>query len=205
MGDAKRRKAEIEKLKNRVQAWRNDLKGDSKVVAEAAIYAFENIVIPRKMFAGCYHLAFFLREYLAREKAVGVEMIVGWITDESWEGATSHAWIEHEGKKTDISLWLTERPEIQLRGSVLINEFEFLKGLVTHVYHKDFPESAKPFLQTISENAELKSVIEQKANEHLQIKKLSEESAGADDYFRGAPASMKYEALLKGMVGSHCK
>lgn len=199
MGEAKRRKAEIGLLKNRQRDWLAGLEGDEKTVAKVAINAFENVVIARDMTGGCYNLAFFLRDYLKREKEIDVEMVVGWVTDDSWEGGISHAWIEHEGKRTDISLWRTEHPDVQLPGAAIIQDFDYQHGVTVYAYHRELPESARAYLDMASKNAEVGRAYRHKDAEHLKIKSLAEKDGGAAEYFSMAPSGMKYEEMAQAM------
>lgn len=199
MGEAKRRKAVLALLKNRQRDWIAGLEGDEKTVAQAAINAFENVVLALHMTCGCYYLAFFLRHYLKREKDIDVEMVVGWVTDDSWEGGISHAWIEHQGKRTDISLWQTEHPDVQLPGSVIIQGFDYQHGVKVYYYYRDLPESARSYLDLASKTAEGGGVYRHKDAEHLKIKGLAEKDGGTAEYFSMAPSGMKYEEMARAM------
>lgn len=199
MGQAKRRKVEIALLKNRQRDWITGLEGDQKTVAQVAINAFENVVLARNMTGGCYNLAFFLRDYLKREKDIDVEMVVGWVTDNSWDGGISHAWIEHQGKRTDISLWHTEHPDVQLPGSVIIEGFDYKHAVTVYDYHRELPEGARAYLDTASKHTEIGEAYRHKDAEHLKIKGLAERDGGADEYFSKAPFGMNYEALARAM------
>ena len=123
------------------------------------------------------------------------------MTDSSWKGAISHAWIEHNGKKTDISLWLTEDPEHQIPGAVLIQDFVYRAGVTNHTYHRDLPKASRDFLELVaSKNAEFGIQYPHKMAEHLKIRSMAETPGGAAEYFGGAPAGMKYETLASQMV-----
>lgn len=199
MGEAKRRKREIDLLKNRQRDWLAGLEGEEKTVAEVTINAVEKVVISRGMTGGCYLLAFFLREYLKREKGIDVEMVVGWVTEDSWEGGISHAWIEHQGKRTDISLWRTEHPDVQLPGAVIIQDFDYKHGVTVYAYHRELPESARVYLDMVSKSAEVGEAYRHKDAEHLKIKTLAEKDGGSAEYFSMAPSGMKYEELAGAM------
>jgi hypothetical protein len=199
MGDAKRRKAEIDQLKNRQLVWLASLEGDERAVAEVAINALENVVIARSMTGGCYNLAFFLRDYLKREKGIDVEMVVGWVTDDSWEGGISHAWIEHLGRKTDISLWRTDHPDVQRPGAVIIQDFDYRHGATMYTYQRELPEAARAYLDMASKDADVGGAYRHKDAEHLKIKSLAEKDGGSAEYFSMAPFGMKYEAMAGAM------
>lgn len=195
MGQAKRRRDEIDKLKSREVDWLATLDVTHRAIATTAINAFENIVIKNDLTGGCYNLAFFLREYLKRERDIAVEMVVGWVTDSSWSGAISHAWIEYGGKKTDISIWNTEHPEAQLPGAVLLHDFVYRRGQTTYTYHHVLPESARQFLHIAASDTEFGALYRHKEAEHSNIKQLASRSSGAVEYFSNAPTEMRYESL----------
>jgi hypothetical protein len=199
MGEAKRRKAEIEPLKNQESNWLAVLDGSEKIVAEVAINAFKHVVLARNITGGCYNLAFFLREYLKREKKIDVEMVVGWLTDDSWEGGISHAWIEYKGKRTDISLWCTEHPDVQLPGAAIIQDFKYRNGIAEYAYHRELPVSARAYLDNAAKDAAFGAAYRHKDAEHLKIKCLAEKDGGADEYFSNAPIGMRYEDLARAM------
>ncbi|MFM9901536.1 MAG: hypothetical protein ACKVOT_11010 [Polaromonas sp.] len=193
--------AEIDALKNREKDWFAGLFGDEKIVAEVAIEVFKRVVFARHMTGGCYNLAFFIREYLKREKDIDVEMVVGWITEDSWAGCSSHAWIEHNSKKTDVSLSITEQPNIQLTGSVIIQDFDYRRGATTYVYQRESPANARIYLDlAASKSAEFNRNYRRKEIEHLSMKALAEREGGASEYFNMAPVDMKYETMKKIMA-----
>lgn len=197
MGDAKRRSAEIKMLLSRESDWHNSLHGEEKDVAEVAIATFNRIVLQQNLTGGCYNLAFFLREYLARERGIAVEMVVGWVTDSSWEGGISHAWIEHGARKTDISIWNTEEPEAQLPGAVIIQDFEYRKGVTDYTYQRELPQSAREYLDRAAKNPEFGAAYRNKDAEHQEMFRLAAAPDGAAQYFSRAPLSMKYESLVR--------
>lgn len=197
MGEAKRRSAEIKKLLARESDWLDSLHGDERDIADVAIATFNRIVLQQNLTGGCYNLAFFLREYLARERGIAVEMVVGWVTDSSWEGGISHAWIQHGSKKTDVSIWNTEDPETQLPGAVIIQDFEYRKGVADYTYQIELPQSARTYLDRAAKNPEFGAAYRHKEAEHEHIARLAAAPDGAAEYFSRAPQSMKYESLAR--------
>jgi hypothetical protein len=197
MGEAKRRSAEIKKLLAREDDWLRSLHGDERDVADVAIATFNRIVLQQNLTGGCYNLAFFLREYLARERGIAVEMVVGWVMDSSWDGGISHAWIEHGSKRTDVSIWKTEDPDVQIPGAVLIQDFEYRKGVTDYTYQRDLPQSARAYLDLAARNPTFGATYRAKEAEHEEISRLAAAPDGAAQYFSRAPQSMKYESLAR--------
>ncbi|MES2282512.1 MAG: hypothetical protein V4542_13955 [Pseudomonadota bacterium] len=201
MGEASRRKSEIQKLKSRESDWLTSLQGNARTVAQVAIAALNNIIVQHDLTGGCYNMAFFMREYLSRQHGIEVEMVVGWVTDDSWSGGMSHAWIEHNGKRTDISIWKTEFPEQQLPGAVIIEDFEYRKGVAHYTYHRDLPKTARDYLDMASQDAQVGLIYKKKDAEHCEMQRLATDTDGAEQYFSRAPQEMKYESLASMLRG----
>lgn len=133
MGEAKRRKAEISGLHAAEQAWREGLSSEEGLIVALAERVVERIVLGRNFTEGCYHLAFFMAHFL-EQRGVHVTPVVGWISDGTWEGLASHAWIEYEGKKVDVSLVRTSDRENQPYGEMLVLGRVLRKGDVAYQY-----------------------------------------------------------------------
>src|SRR5260370_14820953 len=110
MGEAKRRKAEIERLQGADDAWRATLSPIEMQAATIAELAHRRIVEDRGLVSGCYLLAFFLHRYM-RNRGIETKLIVGWVNDGETDARASHAWIEIGGQKIDIALTHTDFPE----------------------------------------------------------------------------------------------
>ena len=200
MGEAARRKAEIEALKTRNVLWLASLSPVEQLIANAAQRAYDCIVVGLGMTEGCYHLVFFLHEYLRLEHGVEVAVIVGWVNDGQWDGATSHAWFEYEGKKIDISLHRTSHPEAQPPGDLVILDHVIRRGVVTYQYWVVLPERARRALEQMEEDSpELSALIRKKADEHRRMVEFSKLPSGAAEYLRQAPSEGSYAALLRRM------
>ena len=101
-----------------IETWLSTLSPGAQFVARTAIALNVNLVEAKPLVGGCYHLAFFLFEYLRSIAGIDVVPIVGWVNDGRDDFMISHAWIEFEGKVTDVSLTKTEYPEEQLSGAL---------------------------------------------------------------------------------------
>ena len=130
MGEAKRRRKEIEALMEKEQLWRKSLTVEEQVIAELATRLDEKLVRGMKFHQGCYHLAFFMAKYL-ESKGIRVDPIIGWVNDGQWDGVASHAWIEFLGKKTDVSLSYTLNPKLNQPDLQLYRIMSFIKGWST--------------------------------------------------------------------------
>lgn len=198
MGQAARRKAEIADLKSRNHEWFASLSPEGKIVAEVAQRTYDKVVCELKMTEACYNLAFFLFEYLHRKHAIKVKIIVGWANDGKWDGATSHAWLEYEGKRIDISLAKTSHPEEQPPGDLIILDHVVKRGVVSYQYWQTLPEKAATALEEMrATSAELSSVIARKEQEHQKMQELSMSPDGVEQFYRNAPRNMNYDALAR--------
>ena len=196
MGEASRRKAEISALKARTETWKDSLVDEERLIAQVAETAYNKIVIGRGVTGGCYHLAFFLRKFLWQQHGIVVNIAVGYINDGQWDGATSHAWLEYEGKKVDISLHKTADALDNPVGDLIILDFVLKKGAVSYAYWKEMPAKALLALSEMSRSsADLADTIAFKDREHQKIVELSQNDEGIETYFRGAPDSGTYEFL----------
>jgi hypothetical protein len=198
MGQAARRKTEIAALKSRNTEWFATLSPEEKIIAEVAQKTYDKVVCELRMTEACYNLAFFLFEYLRRKHAIEVKIIVGWVNDGQWDGATSHAWVEYEGKKIDISLAKTSHPEEQPPGNLIILDHVVKRGLGSYHYWPTLPEKAATALEEMrATSAELSEVIAHKEKEHQKIFALSIAPDGVAQFYQKAPQNMNYDALAR--------
>ena len=198
MGKASRRKLEKSALKAEKTLWIDTLTQEEKVIARVSQAAYENIVLGLGMTEGCYNLAFFLYEHLRFKYGISVKVVIGWINDGLWAGASSHAWVEYQGKKIDISLNKTSHPEVQPSGDLIILDHIVEKGSAKYTYWESLPEASKKALDLIAEeNPKLAILIKHKDVEHNRMIKLSESQVGVDEYFRSVPPNNRYEALAR--------
>ena len=195
MGEAKRRKAEISGLHEAEQAWRKGLSSVEGLIVALAERVVERIVLGRNFTEGCYHLAFFMAHFL-EQRGVHVTPVVGWISDGTWEGLASHAWIEYEGKKVDVSLVRTSDRENQPYGEMLVLGRVLRKGDVAYQYFQPGDPEIELRNERVRSMPMLKAVFEHKLEEHKKMEHI----AGSRDfanYLRGAPQGGRYEDFLR--------
>jgi hypothetical protein len=109
MGEAKRNAADLQK-------WLDALTEEERVVYQSARALFDRFIHPERVSEMCYHSVFFLHEYIKNSHGIIVEPVIGYINDGTDELLISHAWLEFSGKKTDVSLAVTSRPDINPPG-----------------------------------------------------------------------------------------
>lgn len=201
MGDAKRRRAEIEKLKSASDAWRSTLTPAELKAASIAERAHSNLVERQKLIGACYLLAFFLRRYM-RENGIKAEAIVGWVNDGTTSLMISHAWIEVGGKKIDIALTLTEDPDVQLPGPLLILDQVIRRGKVAYTYHRAQTAEALSALAELRKAAppRVADFLDRKTAEHLKMEATAKSESLMNAYLDAAPTDRNYAALARALT-----
>lgn len=200
MGEAKRRAKEIEQLKGQASAWRIGLSLEEQLILQLAERLDERLVRAKKFSEGCYHLAFFMTKHLA-SKGIAVTPQIGWVNDGTWQGMTSHAWIEFNGKKTDISLGYTSHPDVQPTGAVIVHDHVLRKGMAEYAYYQNEHPTAQTGIQWMRANPGLKDVLAFKENQHAQMLEIAKAGLPAiDAYLSKAPKGLQYPDLAR-LVG----
>lgn len=111
--------------------WLSELEHDERTVATAALSLYFGLVVPKHLTGACYYLAFVLRQFLKQEFALDAAAVVGYACDGTTPLRMSHAWIEFGGKKVDISLTITELPEYQIPGELIVLDRVLWPGVAT--------------------------------------------------------------------------
>lgn len=194
MGEAKHRKREIETLRT-AKSRISKLVGQERVVAEVAIATFEHIVKGHDMVNGCYQLAFFLSEYLLRERQIETNRILGWVTNaQTLSYGMAHAWIEFNGQITDVSIFNNERPDILLPGTVLAQGITYREGITEYKYHVELPLENRALRDALAETSPAHLIaMKSKEDELSWLKELSSRPDGANEYFSTVLADTSYD------------
>ncbi len=196
MGASKNRKAAYAQAKQRLMA---DLAGDEAVVAETAVNFFERFVFPKRYTGGCYLVTMFLQRFLKEEKAVAVTPVVGYVNDGTDDVMISHAWLELNGLKTDVTLHLTEYPESQLPGALLILDRQLLKGQVEHSYHREQTPAGYAENQRLALGS-LRGMIAHKDAEHAYMSECMTDPARMAAHQAKAPPGLRYDDMRAVLV-----
>ncbi|MDB5978363.1 MAG: hypothetical protein JWR07_5123 [Nevskia sp.] len=198
MGEAKRRKAEIERQKNEELAWRASLSPEQKISADVAMRAHDRIVRALNLREACYQMALFLNQCLRELHQVETEAVIGWINDGTWEGVASHAWIELGGKKIDISLTHTSHRDPQPSGGLLILDRLVTKGAANYSYYKEQPQSAIEYLNKLKvASPKAMEIMAQKNKQHQMFEGIARDPERIHLYLNSAPSPTRYDALLR--------
>ncbi|WP_444897364.1 hypothetical protein ACJJIQ_07705 [Microbulbifer sp. ANSA003] len=198
MGEAKRRANEIIKIKQQHINWLSNLTEEEATIANLAERLEEKLIQAQSFTEGCYHLAFFMTRYLA-EKQISVIPVVGWVNDGTWEGVTSHAWIEYNGLKTDVSLTKTSHPEQQPPGSLIVLDHVLKKGKVDYIYYHNNAEEVLEARKFISSTPKLRMIQNYKEQQHKEMMHIAEpgQLKRIDTYLSNAPLGLRFEDLKR--------
>ena len=197
MGEAKRRAKEIEQLMRLASAWRDALSPEELMILQLAERLDERLVRAKKFSEGCYHLAFFMTKYLA-SKGVTVAPQIGWVNDGTWQGMTSHAWIEFNGKMTDVSLGYTSHPEAQPTGAVIAHDHVLRKGMAEYTYYNNDHPEVHAGIQYMRSNPDLVAILAFKENQHAHMVEIAKAGLSAiDSYLSKAPNGLQYADLAR--------
>ena len=170
--------------------WLATLSAEEQQLARIAAIIEERVEI----VGGCYLLTFFLHQFLKHEMGIGSKPIVGWVNDGTFPIMASHAWLEFNGKKTDISLTRTEFPEVQLIGPLLILDRVIRPGRATYSYHLCRTAEALDAARTVAIDPEQIGDLERL---HLHMAKISKSEVLMKDYLHNAPSDRTYQALSR--------
>lgn len=199
MGEAQRRKAEIESVSRPYADWLVTLTQTEREVALTAMRTHERIVKGKRLFGGCYLLSFFLHIYLKKERGIETTAIVGWVNDGTTPLMISHAWLELDGKKIDITLTHTEHPDAQLAGELIILDYVACLGSVKYTYHRQRTAEAVAELLKFRDVAPL--AVDHKEAEHLQMAAISKSETMIQNYLNAAPVDRNYDVLARLLAG----
>lgn len=192
MGQAKLRNAAMQK-------WLAGLTDDERICADAAQRLLRRFIDPAEATGMCYRLTFFLHLYLA-DRGVATTPVIGYVNDGTDEIMVSHAWIELGGRKTDLTLGRTERPDLNLPGDVLILDYPFRPGH-GHTYHLEPTPEALAVEKRWLKEPDAAVLIKHKAAEHKRMIRLSKNPNEMRVFLDSAPDGLTFARLTSIIEG----
>jgi hypothetical protein len=196
MGEARRRANEIVTLRAADSAWLESLAPAHRTVADVALRLHSKFVVPHRHVAACYPLAFFLHLYLWREHRVRTRAVVGFVCDGTSPVQMSHAWLDFDGAKTDVSLTITEHPRYVPPGALLILDRVWQRGMADYTYHlSESAESVAAWAEDGKEEPRVREVRVMKEIEHAQMLARADDDDAMWSWLSAAPSHMNYEAM----------
>jgi hypothetical protein len=114
----------------------SSLSDAEKITYDLTQRLIKNFIKPKQLTGACYRVSILLNRILSKEYDIDSQVVLGWLNDGD-NIFISHAWLETNGKKTDL---MAERPQVQGvgRGPTIILDHVF-KGTsnITYSYHLD--------------------------------------------------------------------
>jgi len=201
MGQARQRKLQAEKFEALDRTWLLSLSSDERQVVEVASRIHQKLVMEGGMWGGCYHLSFFLKRYLKKQRNIEVDVIVGWVGEDSWQGVASHAWVELGGRKVDMALSRTEDPQTLPTGSFILLDRVLLQGMADYRYYREIPEHAKEALIQLALAPGTAATSRLARQRHRQMLAMVDDETAIDQYLASVAGGMDYcnLALLAGL------
>lgn len=190
MGEAKRRAAAYAAAKRTLLG---SLMGDSLTVAETALTLFERFILPTRYTGGCYLTSMILHRYLKQERGIETDVVVGFINDGTDEIFISHGWLEHEGRKIDLTANITVLPEH--RGPLLVLDQVLRPSEVTYTYHRERTPAGIAADMEMLGHPDLANIVRDKADEHRAMLAFASNPALMEAYVNSAPREQGYEAM----------
>lgn len=188
MGQAKQKAAEISK-------WLSDLSDGEKTVYAAARSLFDKVIKPRNVTGMCYHSVFFLHEYLKDRHGIETKPVIGYVNDGTDDIFISHAWLDYDGKRTDVSLAVTEHPEVSPAGDLIVLDRVIKKGH-TYSYHIEMTAAALKSLQTMRLQGH-GAIVEHKMDEHMTMIARSRNASLIRPYLDAEPNGFTYNKIAE--------
>jgi hypothetical protein len=176
MGEAKRKA-------DGLKGFLSNLTAGAKTTHDLTQRLLNGLIKPKGMYGACYRVSVLLNRILAKEYGVASTVVLGWINNGD-DIFISHAWLETEGKKTDL---MAERPmyEKSNRGPTIILDHVF-KGSsnITYSYHLDkTPAALAVDTRMAADDPDYRDMLRVKDAEHIRIA-AAIESDSAKDAFR---------------------
>jgi hypothetical protein len=103
------------------------------------------------------------------------------------------------GKKTDLTLGRTERPEVNLPGDILILDFPFRRAHA-YTYHREKTPQAIAVEERWLKEPDAAGLVRRKAAEHARMLRLSADPDAMRAFLDSAPDGLTY-ARLASIIG----
>ncbi|WP_288200080.1 hypothetical protein [uncultured Pleomorphomonas sp.] len=192
MGEAKSRTKQYEQTKQSLLA---SCDGDAKVVAGSAIKLFERFILPKHYTRGCYLVTMVLHRFLAEEHGIATIPVVGYVNDGTDDIMISHAWLEFDAMKTDLTLNVVEHPDVIRPGDVVVLDTVLRPGVLHYSYHRERPAEAIAVVNRMLSDPASANIARHKEIEHEAMLVRSRDASLMDAYIAGAPLDCGYAAM----------
>ena len=194
MGQAKRRSETYKKAKTELLQKNSD---GAYVVAKTAIKLFDDFIYPQRYTGGCYHITMILHRFLTFELGIPTQPIVGYVNDGTDDLMISHAWLEYQGLKSDLTLFLPNPSYQQPSGALLVLDQELLKGELSYSYHTEQTEAGRAQTEVMRLDPKIAPVLHRKEQEHQAMLECAADADIMKEYLNAAPSEIGYDAISK--------
>jgi|SRR5450432_426803 hypothetical protein len=194
MGQAKRRGADIQK-------WLSSLSTKERQIADAAQRLLERFIDPSEATGMCYRLTYFLHLYLM-DKGIKTTPVVGYVNDWTDDVFMSHAWLDYDGKKTDLTLARAERPDLNPPGDVLILGFPFRRA-GKYTYHLTKSAAAIAVENEWLNDPRGAGIVRHKALEHAAMDQRASNAHNMRRFLDNAPDGLTYSRIASIIDSEH--
>jgi hypothetical protein len=176
-----------------IQKWLAGLTDDERDCADAALRLLRQFIDPAEATGMCYRLTFFLHLYLTG-KAIATEPVIGYVNEGTDDIMVSQAWLEFGGKKIDLTLGRTERPDLNLPGEILILDYPFRPGH-GHTYHLKRTSEAIAVEERWLKDPDSADLVKHKAAEHERMIRMSSNPHEMRRFVDSAPDCLTFARL----------
>lgn len=143
----------------------------------------------------CYHSVFFLNEYLREKHGIATLPVIGYVNDGTDDIMMSHAWLDFGGRKTDVSLAVTEHPDVSPAGELIVLD-KVIKVGHKYSYHHDMGAAGLRALQSVRASGG-QAIVEHKLQEHLLMVARAKDPALIRPYLDAEPNGFDYLKIVK--------
>lgn len=192
MGEAKSRRRSYEIARKRLL---DRHEGQHRIVAESAINLFDRFILPHHFTGACYQITMTLEKFLSEAHGIASKTIVGYVNDGTDDIMTSHAWLEFDGMKVDLGLYVMDRPDVTLPGAVIILDETLLPGAAEYSYHLSRPAASIAVVNQMLRDPFTARVARWKEAEHEEMLARSRDRDLRDIYLAGAPAQSSFASM----------
>ncbi len=192
MGEAKRRAEAFKRAKACLFA---GIAGDESalVVADTALAFYERFILPKRYTGGCYLTTMFLHRFLKEEHGIVTDPVVGYVNDGTDDIMISHAWIELDGRKTDVTLNVVD-PNISMSGGLLILDTEIVPGQARYGYHHQMTAAGEGANAALIA-AGMGGLLRHKQQEHQMMLGIIADPRRMADHHSAAPSGLGYDDM----------
>lgn len=172
--------------------WKDTLSLDERTVFDVAFRLHNNVIKPRNATGMCYHSVFFLYLYLKEKHRITASPVIAYVNDGTDDIFISHAWLEFNGKRTDVSLAVTD-PRIGTAGQLIILD-RVLKSGHEYGYFLEIPEVGLRQNEALR-LAGMRALLEHKEKEHATMLKRVNDDDAIRSYLDAEPNGFDYQKM----------